>query len=84
MVKKDVKSVEEAERMARKELREKNKDEVTGTITCMGDTDLSAGLTVLVKGFGKFDAKYIISQVKHSMGSGYTCSVDVRRCLNGY
>ncbi len=84
LVKKDVKSVEEAERMARKELREKNKDEVTGTITCMGDTDLSAGLTVLVKGFGKFDAKYIISQVKHSMGSGYTCSVDVRRCLNGY
>lgn len=84
LVKKDVKSVEEAERMARKELREKNKDEVTGSLTCMGDTDLSAGLTVTVKGFGKFDGKYIISQVKHSLGSGYTCSVDLRRCLNGY
>lgn len=84
LVKKDVKSVEEAERMARKELREKNKDEVTGSITCMGDTDLSAGLTVTVKGFGKFDGKYILSQVKHSIGSGYTCSVDLRRCLNGY
>lgn len=84
LVKKDVKSVEEAERMARKELREKNKDEVTGSITCMGDTDLSAGLTVTVKGFGKFDGKYILSQVKHSLGSGYTCSVDLRRCLNGY
>lgn len=84
LVKKDVKSVEEAERMARKELREKNKDEVTGSITCMGDTNLSAGLTVTVKGFGKFDGKYILSQVKHSLGSGYTCSVDLRRCLNGY
>lgn len=84
LVKKDVKSVEEAKRMARKELREKNKDEVTGSITCMGDTDLSAGLTVTVKGFGKFDGKYILSQVKHSLGSGYTCSVDLRRCLNGY
>ena len=84
LVKKDVKSIEEAERMARKELREKNKDEVTGSLTCMGDTDLSAGLTVTVKGFGKFDGKYIISQVKHSLGSGYTCSVDLRRCLNGY
>lgn len=84
IVKKDVKSVEEAERLARKELRGKNKDEVTGSLTCMGDTDLSAGLTVAVKGFGKFDGKYIISQVKHSLGSGYTCSVDLRRCLNGY
>lgn len=84
LVKKDVKSVEEAERMARKELREKNKDEVTGSLTCMGDTNLSAGLTVTVKGFGKFDGKYILSQVKHSLGSGYTCSVDLRRCLNGY
>ena len=70
LVKKDVKSVEEAERMARKELREKNKDEVTGSLTCMGDTNLSAGLTVTVKGFGKFDGKYILSQVKHSLGSG--------------
>ena len=50
----------------------------------MGDTNLSAGLTVTVKGFGKFDGKYILSQVKHSLGGGYTCSVDLRRCLNGY
>lgn len=84
LVKKDVKSVEEAERMARKALRDKNKDEVTGSLTCMGDTDLSAGLTVTVKGFGKFDGKYIISQVKHSLGNGYRCSVDLRRCLNEY
>lgn len=84
LVKKDVKSVEEAERMARKALRDKNKDEVTGSLTCMGDTDLSAGLTVTVKGFGKFDGKYIISRVKHSLGNGYRCSVDLRRCLNGY
>lgn len=84
LVKKDVKSVEEAERLARKELREKNKDEVTGSLTCKGDTDLSAGLTVTVKGFGKFDGKYIISQIKHSLGNGYTCSVDLRRCLDGY
>lgn len=84
LVKKDVKSVEEAERMARKALRDKNKDEVTGSLSCMGDTDLSAGLTVTVKGFGKFDGKYIISRVKHSLGNGYRCSVDLRRCLNGY
>jgi phage protein D len=84
LVKQEVKTQAEAERLAKKSLREKNQDEVTGSITCMGYVDLSAGLTVTVKDFGHFDGKYIISQVRHTLGSGYTCSVDIRKCLDGY
>ena len=42
----------EAERLVKAELRKRNKHEVTGDITLVGDTTLIAGLTVTVVGFG--------------------------------
>lgn len=84
MVKQEVKSQAEAETLAKKELRKKNSEEVKGSLSVMGDPDLSSGLTVNVEGFGHFDGKYIISSVKHALGGGYKCSVEIRRCLNGY
>lgn len=83
-VNQQVESIAEAERLARNKLREKNKDEITGAMTLTGDIRLSAGMTVLVEGFRKFDGKYIITKAAHKVGGGYTTSVELRRCLNGY
>lgn len=83
-VNEEVSSVAEAERLAKRKLREKNCEEVTGSITCMGNFKLLASTIIKVMGFGAFDGKYIITKASHSIGSGYTVSLDVRRCLNGY
>lgn len=84
-VKEEVSSVAEAERLAKKRLREKNCDEVTASFSCAGNTKLVASATVNVTGFGGFDGKYIIVRAQHDISSsGYRCSVDMRRCLNGY
>ena len=83
-VKEQVKTIPEAEKLAKKKLREKNRDEWTMTIDTMGDFYLVAAMTVNVTGFGKFDGKYIITEAKHDLGNGYTTSVELRRCLDGY
>lgn len=85
LVKEEVSNVAEAERLAKKRLREKNCEEVTGSISCVGRTDLVAATVINVVGFGAFDGKYIIVQAQHDISSsGYTCSLSVRRCLDGY
>ena len=83
-VKEQVKSIPEAEKRAKKKLREKNQEEWTMTGDAMGDFYLVAALTVNVVGFGKFDGKYIITSAKHNLGNGYTTSIELRRCLDGY
>jgi len=67
-----------------KKLREKNCDEVTATLELMGSFDYMAGNCVQLKGFHAFDGKYIITKAGHSIGSGYTVSLEIRRCLDGY
>lgn len=80
-----VSSIAEAEKLAKRKLREKNQEEVTGSIDCLGNLALLTSLTVQLTGFGKFDGKYLITEAKHDMGSsGYTTSISIRRCLNGY
>lgn len=79
-----VESVAEAERLAKKKLREKNKDEITGTLALIGDPVIAASVTVNLKGFGKFDGKYIVEKCSHKVGGGYGQTVEIRRCLNGY
>lgn len=83
-VKEQVKTVSEAEKLAKKRLREKNKDEWTMSVDMPGDFRMLAATTVNVLGFGKFDGKYIITSAKHQISGGYTTSVEMRRCLNGY
>ncbi len=83
-VNEQVASVAEAEELAKKKLREKNTEEITLSLTILGSIALYAGATVNISGFHKFDGKYIITMVKHSIGGGYECSVDLRRCLDGY
>lgn len=79
-----VDTIAEAEKMARKELRKKNQDEIKGKLSVVGNFAYAAGLTYDVKGFGHFDGKYIATRVSHDLSSGYTCSIDLRRCLDGY
>lgn len=83
-VKEQVDSIAEAERLAKKRLREKNRDEVTGSFDLPGNFRLLASVTVRVLGFGAFDGDYIVETAQHSAGSGYTTSIDIRRCLHGY
>ncbi len=83
-VSEQVESVEEAERLAKRRLREANKETVTGSFTLPGRLDMVAGVLVALIGFGTLDGKYIITKAQHSLGSQYTVTVDVRRCLDGY
>lgn len=68
---------------AKKYLRSKNKSETSGVITLPGDPKYQAGLIAELKNFGKFDGNYIIDQVVHSSGQGYSCSLKLRKVL-GY
>lgn len=83
-VKEQVESIADAERLAKKKLRDKNKDETTGNISTPGSFLLLAGVTLNILGFGWFDGKYLISRANHDKAAGYTTSIDIRRCLNGY
>lgn len=81
VIKDEVKSVAEAQKLAKKKLREANKDATTVNLTVTSEKHLDAGMTVDLKMFGKFDGKYIITQVTHSQS---TVSLQLRRCLEGY
>lgn len=73
-----------AERKAKKQLREKNKEEQTAEFMVMGNPLLAAGMTVALSGFGQFDSNYIIATCTHSLRSGYTTKLSLRKCLKGY
>lgn len=83
-VSEQVESVAEAERLAKKRLREKNREEVTASFDVLGNFNLLAGVTVNILGFGIFDGKYIVVGARHDVGSGYNTGVELRRCLDGY
>lgn len=83
-VNEQVRSEAAAERLAKKKLREKNCEEVTVRLSSMGRLDIAAGVTVIISGFHAFDGKYIITRCSHNIGGGYTLSLDLRRCLDGY
>lgn len=74
----------EADRLAKKKLREQNKDEVACSFSLQGDFMYWAGEVIEIRGYGHFDGRYIITKAVHHMGSGYTVDLDLRRCLDGY
>lgn len=80
-----ISSQAEADRLAKKKLREKNCEEFTGSFASDGNMGLCAGETIEMIGFGNFSGKYIITQAKHDINSsGFTSSVEIRKCLDGY
>lgn len=71
--------IQEAKQLACAKLRQLNLRKVTGSMTVIGDIELLAGSVIVCKGFGNFDGNFIIEKASHSVGSGYTTSVDLRR-----
>lgn len=78
-----VNSIAGAERLAKKRLRQKNREEMTFSLTMQGDISLVAGVTVVLEGWGVFDGKYFVDQATHS-GPGYVVALELRRVLEGY
>lgn len=69
-------------RQARKGLRAKNKEAGKGSLNLMGDIRMATGLTINIKGWGRFDGKYIIESCSHSVSrGGYVTSLGIRKVL---
>ena len=80
-----VNNKQEANELAKKRLREKNKDETEASFELTGDLSLVSGVTVRVKGWGFYDGKYIVQNAGHSISrSGYKTNISVRKVLEGY
>lgn len=74
----------DAEKLAKKKLREKNKDEIKVSLSIVGNFAYLAGNCIELKDHGFYDGKYLITKATHSIGKDYSVSLEVRKCLNGY
>lgn len=81
VVKEEVKSQAEALRLAKKKLREANKNATTISLEIFTSMHIDAGMTFNLKGFGTLNGKYIVTKYKVKPNSQ---SIDLRRCLEGY
>ena len=79
-----VETLEEAEKLAKKKLHEKNLEEVAVSMTLVGNFALLASNTVELKGFHRYDGKYLVKQSTHDIGHGYTTKIELRRVIDGY
>lgn len=80
-VKQEVSSQAEAMKLARKKLREKNKNATLFTLNVMSVVPIRAGMTFNLVDFGKLSGKYIAYKVVYS---GSNITLELRRCLEGY
>lgn len=69
----------DAQKVAQKTLSRVNRGEVTGSITLMGDVRFRAGVNITLSGFGAFSGKYSVDKVTHSLGNGYTTTLDLKQ-----
>ncbi len=84
-VREQVRDVAEAERLAKKKLREANKEAVTGSFSTIGNHNFAAGQVIAMQNFGHFDGNYLATKVTHEInGPSYVTKIDIRRCLSGY
>lgn len=60
-------------------INNENKNTVTATITIPADSRIYAGTNVQLTGFGKMNGKYYVNKVKHSIASGYTMTLTLRK-----
>lgn len=75
----------EAEKLAKKKLREKNKEEIKISMTLIGKFVYLSGNVIELSGHGWYDGNYIIEKSNHKVGnSGYEVSIDLRKCLSGF
>lgn len=76
-----VSSNNEAYRLAKKRLREKNKNATTITMNVTSSIFIYAGNTFNLAGFGKLNGKYIATKVIYRE---HNLTLQLRRCLEGY
>lgn len=74
----------QAEAICKGKLRNANRFATSGHLVVMGDPGLVAGVTFDLEGANKLDGKFIITKATHSPIGGYTCTLDVRRCVETY
>jgi phage protein D len=75
----------EAQMIGKKQLRKKNKYEVTCKLTLFGNPLLVGGVTIDIEGWGEFDGKYLIDKATHDVGTGgYSTAIEAHRVLKGY
>ncbi len=80
-VNKKVSTKAEADRLAKKSLKAKNREETKVQVTLVGDMSMRAGATILLAGFEVFDGKYLIQKATHTVGgSGYETALEMTRC----
>jgi len=79
-----ISDVSEAVARAKALLRNANRFATSGKITTVGDPGLVAGVTFDLKNAASLDGKFIITKATHKPIGGYTCDLEVRRCLEGY
>lgn len=77
-----VHSVADAEVLADKLLRARNKFEKTGRFTLPGNPSLVASEGIDLKGWGAFDGRYIIKRTVHDISSGgYKTDIELRTAM---
>lgn len=80
-----VSSEREAERLAKKALREKNKNEIKVEFDLMGSFSFCAGNVFVLKDFGFYDGNYIVDRSDHELSAaGYSTKISAHKCLTGY
>ncbi|MBI9092726.1 MAG: hypothetical protein JEZ12_26215 [Desulfobacterium sp.] len=79
-----VESIQEAIDKAKKQLRKKNRFEVTGSLTVMGNPLFQAGFTINLEEFGKFDGRFFIDTARHDLSGsgGYSTDLTIRKVLD--
>lgn len=74
----------EAEKLAKKKLREKNKEEIKMSLSLVGNFIYLSGNVIELKNFGWYSGNFIIEKATHKIGNGYEVTVELRKCLQGY
>ncbi len=80
-----VTSQAEADKLAKKKLRDKNKKENQLNLTTIGRFDFLSGNVIELQGHGFFNGRWLIERARHTINSsGYEVSLECRKCLKGY
>ncbi|MBP2015699.1 phage late control D family protein [Anaerococcus degeneri] len=80
-----VKDKAEADKLAKKQLREKNKKETQASLEVVGNINYVAGVNLKIDGWGIYDGKYMIQSADHNISNGgYKVSLSLRKVLEGY
>ena len=83
-VKRAVSTQAEAEAIAKGLLRSANRGGSKGQLTVIGDPGFFGGAVFDLTDARSFDGRYIVTKATHNVTGGYTCTLDVRRVLEGY